>query len=118
MSKGLASFTVAYDACIVYPAAVRDLVIELARTELLRAKWTARIHPEWINSAIRDWPGLSPARLERAAELISAAAPDCLVTGFESLEAGLMSLPDPDDRHVLYFGQRGGVILLNRGSAW
>jgi hypothetical protein len=26
---------------------------------------------------------------------------DCLVTGFETLEAGLTSLPDPDDRHVL-----------------
>lgn len=64
------------------------------------------------------WPGLSPARLKRAAALISAAARDCLVTGFESLEAGLMSLADPDDRHVLCFGQRGGVILLNRGSAW
>lgn len=32
---------------------------------------------------------------------MNAAVPDCLVVGFESLEAGLTSLPDPDDRHVL-----------------
>ena len=25
----------------------------------------------------------------------------CLVVGFEPLEAGLTSLPDPNDRHVL-----------------
>jgi hypothetical protein len=52
----VANFTVVYDACVLYPAAVRDLVVELARTGLLRAEWTARIHAEWINAAIRDRP--------------------------------------------------------------
>jgi hypothetical protein len=97
----VANFTVVYDACVLYPAAVRDLVVELARTGLLRAKWTARIHAEWINAAIRNRPELDRARLERASQLMDAAVLDCLVTGFEPLEAGLTSLPDPDDRHVL-----------------
>jgi hypothetical protein len=97
----VANFTVVYDACVLYPAAVRDLVIELARTGLLRAKWTARIHAEWINAAIRNRPELDRARLERASQLMDSAVLDCLVTGFEPLEAGLTSLPDPDDRHVL-----------------
>lgn len=97
----MASFTVVYDACVLYPAAVRDLVVEVARTGLLRAKWTARIHAEWINAAIRDRPELDRERLERAARLMDAAVLDCLVIGFESLEAGLRLLPDPDDRHVL-----------------
>ena len=97
----MANFTVVYDACVLYPASVRDLVVELARTGLLRAKWTARIHAEWINAASRDRPELDRARLERVAQLMNCAVPDCLVTGFESLEAGLTSLPDPNDRHVL-----------------
>lgn len=97
----MASFTVIYDACVLYPAAIRDLVIEIARTGLLRAKWTTRIHEEWINAVTRERPELSRARLERVAELMNAAVLDCLVTGFEPLEAGLTSLPDPDDRHVL-----------------
>lgn len=97
----MASFTVVYDACVLYPAAVRDLVVELARTGLLRAKWTARIHAEWINAVVRDRPELDRARLERVAELMNSAVLDCLVTGFESLEAGLTSLPDHDDRHVV-----------------
>ena len=32
---------------------------------------------------------------------MNPAVSDCLVPGFESLEAGLTALPDPDDRHVL-----------------
>ena len=97
----MANFTVVYDACLLYPASVRDLAVELARTGLLRTKWTTRIHVEWINAVIRQRPELDRARLERVAELMNSAVPDCLVTGFESLEAGLTSLPDPDDRHVL-----------------
>ncbi len=97
----MASFTVIYDACVLYPASVRDLMVELARTGLLRAKWTARIHKEWIDAVIRDRPELDRARLEHASRLMSAAVLDCLVTGFEPLEAGLHSLPDPDDHHVL-----------------
>jgi predicted nucleic acid-binding protein len=97
----VASFTVVYDACVLYPASVRDLMVELARTGLLRAKWTDRIHAEWISAVIRDRPELDRGRLDHAARLMNIAVLDCLVTGFESLEAGLTSLPDPDDRHVL-----------------
>jgi predicted nucleic acid-binding protein len=97
----MATLTVIYDACVLYPASVRDLVVELARTGLLRAKWTARIHIEWIDAVTRDRPELDRTRLERVAQLVNSAVPDCLVTGFESLEPGLTSLPDPNDRHVL-----------------
>jgi predicted nucleic acid-binding protein len=97
----VANFTVVYDACLLYPASIRDLAVELARTGLLRAKWTTRIHAEWINALIRQRPELDRARLERVAALMNSGVTDCLVTGFESLEAGLTELPDPDDRHVL-----------------
>lgn len=59
----MASFTVVYDACVPYPASIRDLVVELARTGLLRAKWTARIHAEWIDALIRQRPFASAPRL-------------------------------------------------------
>lgn len=97
----MASFTVVYDACVLFPASVRDLVVELARTGLLRAKWTQQIHNEWINAICRQRPEIDRSRLERTAQLMNAAVLDCLVSGFESLEAGLTELPDPDDRHVL-----------------
>jgi hypothetical protein len=84
------SFTVVYDACVLYPASIRDLMVEIARTGLLRAKWSHRIHLEWINALIRERPDLERARLERVAQLMNDAVMDCLVTGFESLEAGLL----------------------------
>ena len=97
----MASFTVVYDACLLYPASIRDLVVEVGRTGLLRAKWTERIHSEWISAVLCQRPELVRSRLERVAELMNAAVDDCLVSGFESLEAGLTGLPDPNDRHVL-----------------
>lgn len=97
----MASFVVVYDACVLYPASIRDLLVELARTGMVRAKWTTRIHAEWITALIRARPELEPARLERVAQLMNTAVLDCLVTGFESLEPGLAALPDLEDRHVL-----------------
>ncbi len=34
---------VVYDACVLYPAPLRDLLIRLARAGLFRAKWTHAI---------------------------------------------------------------------------
>jgi hypothetical protein len=82
----VANFTVVYDACVLYPASVRDLIVELARTGLFRAKWTGRIHAEWINAVIRHRPELVRARLERVAELMNSGVPDCLVTGFAGFD--------------------------------
>lgn len=84
----------------MYPAQAGDFSVALASTGLFRAKWTHRIHAKWIDAAIRQQPQLERDRLERAAELMNFAVPGCLVTGFEPIEAAL-SLPDPEDRHVL-----------------
>ena len=97
----MANFTIVYDACVLYPAALRDLLIELARTGLFRAKWSARIQQEWIDGLLRRRPELPRDRLEHVARLMEVAVPDCIVTAFEPLEAGLQGLPDPEDRHVL-----------------
>jgi hypothetical protein len=34
------------DACALYSAPVRDLVVRLAQAGLLRARWTGEIHDE------------------------------------------------------------------------
>lgn len=33
------SFTATYDACVLHPAGLRDLLIRLAMTDLFRANW-------------------------------------------------------------------------------
>lgn len=93
-------FIVLFDACVLYQAPVRDLVIELGLAELYRAKWTHRIHDEWIGSLLRNRPDISKEKLERTRQLINESIEDCLIEGYESL-AKTLSLPDSDDRHVL-----------------
>jgi hypothetical protein len=93
-------FTALYDACVLYPAPLRDLLMRVALTDLFRARWTDRIHDEWVNNLLQDRPDLNRDQLERTRELMNAHVRDSLVTGYEGLVEGL-DLPDPDDRHVL-----------------
>jgi len=43
-------FVVVYDACVLYPAPLRDFLVRLATTGLFAAKWSERIHEEWMRS--------------------------------------------------------------------
>lgn len=94
------SFVAVFDACVLYPAPLRDLLVRLSLTGLFRARWTGRIHDEWITALLQKRPDLDRHQLERTRFLMDSAVPDCLVTDYEGIEAGLV-LPDPDDRHVL-----------------
>ncbi len=95
-------YTVVYDACVLYPSALRNVLIELAMPNyaLFRAKWTERIESEWLENLISNRPDLDPEKLRRTAQQMRIAVPDCIVTRYEKLEACL-ELPDPNDRHVL-----------------
>lgn len=106
----MASFVALYDACVLYPAPLRDLLMRLAVSDLFRARWTARIHEEWIRNLLANRPDLTREKLERTRDLMDASVPDCLVADYEGLEAQL-ALPDPDDRHVL-----AAAILCHAGT--
>jgi hypothetical protein len=92
--------TALYDACVLYPAPLRDLLMHLALTNLFRARWTDAIHDEWVRSVLESRPDLTREQLERTRRLMNAHVRDCLVTGYEDFIA-MLALPDPDDRHVL-----------------
>ena len=96
----MSHYTALLDANVLYPAPLRDLFLQLAVTDLFKAKWTADIHREWIEALMRNEPQRDRAALERTRDLMDEATRDSLVTGYEPLIASL-TLPDPDDRHVL-----------------
>jgi len=104
-------FTVVYDACVLYPAPLRDLLMRLALTNLFRARWSNQIHEEWITAVLRNRPDLSRAPLERTRSLMNAHVRDALVDGHQSLIPAL-ELPDPDDRHVLAAAIQCGADLI------
>lgn len=96
----MSNFTALFDACVLYPAQLRSLLMHLALTDLFRAKWTDAIHEEWMRSVLEKYPDRTRADVERVRDLMNEHVRDCLVTGYEDLIPAL-SLPDPDDRHVL-----------------
>jgi len=67
---------------------------------LFRAKWTERIHQEWIAGLLEVRPDLTREQLERTRDLMDAHALDCIVEDCEDLIPAL-SLPGENDRHVL-----------------
>lgn len=105
------AFIVIYDACVLYPAPLRDLLMRIARAGLVRARWSDAILDECFRNVIAVRPDLSADALDRTRRLMNAAIPDCIVSGYEPLVVGL-SLPDPDDRHVLAAAIRSAAQVI------
>ena len=87
------------DACVIYPASVRDLLLRLSLAGPYHARWTTRIHDEWMGSLLANRPDLERRDLDRTRDLMNEGIADCLVT--LDTEIPDYGLPDPDDNHVL-----------------
>ncbi|WP_112321480.1 RSP_2648 family PIN domain-containing protein [Oceanibium sediminis] len=102
------------DACILYPTVLREILIGTAETGAYTPLFSPRILEEWARAAARTAPESEPtARAEIA--LLKARWPDSLVTPDPAAEDSL-SLPDPDDLHVLAAaleGRADGIVTLN-----
>jgi predicted nucleic acid-binding protein len=99
------------DACVLYPARVRDLLLSLAAADLFQPKWSELIQAEWITSVLANRPDLTGAQLEKTRDAMNQAFPDASVRGFERIVQGLV-LPDPDDRHILATAIHAGADLI------
>ncbi|OQS10866.1 PIN domain-containing protein [Chromobacterium violaceum] len=104
-------FAVVYDACVLYPAPLRDALMHLAMTGLYRARWTEEIHEEWIRNILANRQDLQRVQLERTKELMNRHVEDALVTGYQYLIPTL-TLPDPADRHVLAAAIRSHASVI------
>lgn len=107
--------TVVYDANVLYPAPLRDLLIRLAQTGTVRARWTDAILDEVFRSILADRPDLKARDLTRTRGLMCAAVRDCLVTGYEP-RISTLTLPDADDRHVLAAAIHCGAQAIVTGN--
>jgi predicted nucleic acid-binding protein len=104
------AFAVVFDACVLYPASIRDLLIRLARTGLFRARWTERILDECFSSIVEARPDLA-GKLDRTRKLMESAIADAVVRNYEVL-AEKVNLPDENDRHVLAAAIRAGAQVI------
>ncbi|KGU52589.1 toxin-antitoxin system, toxin component, PIN family protein [Xanthomonas phaseoli pv. phaseoli] len=104
-------FTAIYDACVLYPAPLRDFLMWLGLSGRFRARWSRTIHDEWKRNLLANRPDLTKEQVDRTSDLMDRAIADGLVEGFESLIPGL-NLPDPDDCHVLAAAIRCGASVI------
>ena len=99
------------DANVLHSYPLTLLLLELAVAGIYRPVWSEAIHEEWIRSVIRARPGISREQLVRRRRAMDAALPQAKVSGYESLISSL-SLPDPDDRHVLAVALGAGATKI------
>ena len=109
------SFVVLYDACVLYPAPLRDLLVRLGAEGFVRAKWTETILDEFVHAILRNRPDLTEEKLNRTRQLMSQAIRDVLVEHHDGLADGL-ELPDTNDRHVVAAAIKCGaqaIVTIN-----
>ena len=82
--------------------------MHLALTDMYNARWTGRIHEEWIRNVLKNRPDLKREKLERTRDLMDSRVREASVEGYEDLMPLLGSLPDPD-AHVLAAAIKGGA---------
>ncbi|PQP10823.1 hypothetical protein [Rhodococcus opacus] len=59
------TFTVLYAANVLYPNVLRDVLIRLAQTGLVHARWTDRILDETFENLAEDRPDIPTATLTK-----------------------------------------------------
>ena len=105
------AFIAVYDANVLVGNTQRDLLVRLAQTPLVQAKWTDQILDEMVAAIQKRWTDIPADKLARLRRLMIDAVPDCLVEGHEALIEGLQ-LRDPDDRHVLAAAVKSGAQII------
>ncbi len=100
-----------FDACVLYPFHLRNIVVQAAVDRLVDARWTDAIQDEWIRNLVADKPSIPIERLRVTRQLMESALPDATVRGYEA-HIDAVTLPDPDDRHVVAAGIVAGASLI------
>lgn len=104
-----------YDACVLHAAGVRDVLVTLASERCVEARWSDDIIAEVRRSLSRRVRALDAPKLDALIDAMDEAFRFTRATGYAPLIDGL-SLPDPDDRHVLAAAIRIGatqIVTLN-----
>ena len=91
--------TALLDANILYPANLRDFLLQLAAADFFEPRWSDEIHNEWIENLLKNNTNLSREKLEATRAQMNRFFPQSVVTDYEDLIPQLTNAPK--DRHVL-----------------
>jgi hypothetical protein len=99
-----------FDACVLYPFHLRNIVVQAATDHLVAGRWTDEIHDEWVRN-LAGARAIPMAKLQRLRQFMNETLPAAMVTGYEEHVAAV-NLPDPDDRHVVAAGIAAGATVI------
>lgn len=98
------------DANALYPFRQRDLLLHFFDAGLFRAVWSERILDEWTRNLVARRPDFAPS-IRSQLEAMRVHFPDAM-TATRSPDIEALSLPDPDDRHVLATAVAAGASVI------
>ncbi len=64
------------DANVLYPAPLRDFLLNLAATEIFQPKWNSTIQQEWKYNLLKNRPDLIERQVYRTIKLMESAFPE------------------------------------------
>jgi len=103
------------DACVLYPAPVRDLLLSVAEEGLYSPVWSQTIQDEWINNLLQNRHDLKREQLIATTKAMNNAFPQANILHYKRL-VNQLTLPDENDRHVLataILGKAQFIITFN-----
>lgn len=102
------AFPALLDTCALYPAYLCDTLLRLAEAEAFRPLWSADIMIELKRNLLKR--GIPAGSVDRRVDQMVRSFPDAMVSGYESLVAGMTN--DPKDRHVLAAAVRADAEVI------
>lgn len=105
------------DTNILYPAPIRDILLQLAVEKLFRPRWSPDVFREWMAIDRRLRADHDPAKVARTQQHMVQLWFEGTITGYEH-RIGDLTLPDSEDRHVLAAAIQGEcdtIVTQNLG---
>src|SRR5271166_3141973 len=99
------------DACILYPFHLRNILVQAAVDRLVEVRWTDEIHDEWMRNLTSGTSAIPMERLQTTLRLMKDALPTATVSGYRD-HIPAVSLPDPDDCHVVAAAIAAGASTI------
>jgi predicted nucleic acid-binding protein len=107
----VARYSAFLDACVLVPIALTDTLLRLAEAGLYRPLWSERVLDEVVDAIGLIHPELPDGRAQARADTMQTSFDDACVYGWEKLVEGI-SLPDPNDRHVVAAALQGRADMI------
>ncbi|MBZ0088233.1 MAG: PIN domain-containing protein [Thermomonas sp.] len=108
------SFAAVYDASVLYPFEIRDILMISAATREHAVYWSEQILDEWATNAIEDKVATA-AQIQRLRDIMNQLHPNASIAhdSYEHLIGSMTN--DKKDRHVLAvaIASRSDVVVTN-----